>query len=274
MPRARAKSPLADLLGARKDPAFERLAGLAAKLLDAPMALVTLIDGPHLHALGRVGPPDLAKPGRTPAKDTFCRHAVASGETLVVEDAREHELTKGLAVVKSGKALAYAGVPLRLDGVVLGTLCVADSRPRAWKREEIALLEDLALSVRTELETRADLDARRRAETGLQRADDRLRGLIDNSPAAIYALDLKGHVLFSNPAAEALLGGRRGLTADDEAVIAGGAPVESEEALEGGAVHHTVRFPLTDEAGEPYGICGISTDVTEGKRASACSSAC
>src|SRR6476661_6080281 len=153
MPRARVKSPLADLLGARKDPTFERLAGLAAKVLDAPMAMVTLIDGPHLHALGRVGPPDLAKPGRTPVKDTFCRHAVAAGETLVVEDAREHALTNELAVVKSGKALAYAGAPLTLgSGAVVGTLCVADSRPRAWKREEIALLEDLALSVRTELE--------------------------------------------------------------------------------------------------------------------------
>ena len=68
MPRARES----------KDPAFERLAGLAAKVLDAPMAMVTLIDGPHLHALGRVGPPDLAKPGRTPVKDTFCRHAVVA----------------------------------------------------------------------------------------------------------------------------------------------------------------------------------------------------
>jgi PAS domain S-box-containing protein len=231
------------------------------------MAMVTLIDGPHLHVLGRVGPADLAKP-RTPVSDTFCQHAVSSAQTLVVDDAREHDLTKGLAVVKSGKVLAYAGAPLA-GGAVVGALCVADSKPRAWKPEEIGLLEDLAQSVRTEIELRADLEARRRAETERQRSDDRLRGLMDNSPAAIYALDLHGQVLFSNPAAEGLLAGRQGLTADDQAVIAGGAAVKGEVTLEDGAVHRCVKFPLTDEAGEPYGICGICTDVTERRQTEA-----
>ena len=213
MARARVRNPLADptrvatlratgLLGGQKAEAFERLAGLAARFTGAPMAMVALLDDPHLHTLARVGPPHLAKAGRAPVKDTFCRHVVSGGEALIVDDAREHSLTKGLASVKSGKVLAYAGIPLPLGGLVLGTLCVADDTPRAWKPDEISVLEDLARSVVTEIELRADVGARKQAETDLQRSDDRLRGLMENSPAAIYARDLDGRWLFLNRAAE------------------------------------------------------------------------
>ena len=55
-------------------------------------------------------------------------------------------------------------------------------------------------------------------------------------------------------------------------MIAAGEPVELEERSSCGGetvVHRSVKFPLTDEAGEPYGICGIATDVTERKHTEA-----
>jgi PAS domain-containing protein len=239
---------------------FDRLAGLAAKVLDAPIAMVTQLDDTHLHALGRVGPPDLAKGGRAAVKDTFCQHVVRSGEPLVVPDAREHELTKSLAAVKSGKALAYLGTPLALpSGVVLGTLCVADAKPRAWTREEIAILADLARLVLTEIERRADL-----------RSHQHLRGLMDNCPAMIVAKDLEGRYLFLNPAAERVLGtADRELSAHEQEVLSAGEPVEVDETLEveGETVLlRSVKFPLTDLAGEPYGVGDISTVITERKQ--------
>jgi PAS domain S-box-containing protein len=283
MARARVKNPLADplrvamlrgtgLLGSPPDEAFDRLAGLARKIFRTPIAMVTLLDDTHLEAKSCAGPRHLAS---SPLKETFCQHVVGSSEPLVVDDAREHDLTKGLSIVTCGKALAYAGVPLTVHGYVIGTLCIADAKPRAWTRDDVGILEDLARSVLTEIALRADIEARKRAEAELERVTERLRGLMDNSPAVILGKDLEGRYLFLNRAGERALGmteaeaiGRAGvaLSAHDRSVVAGGVPGASEETLELGGetvVHRSVKFPLTDEAGEPYGICAISTDVTE-----------
>src|SRR4051812_1058773 len=299
MPRARVSDPLADpirlamlrstgLLGTPHEAAFDRLAGLARKLLKAPVGMVSLLDDTHLHVKSCVGLPDLAEAGRVPVTESFCQHVVITERALVVEDAREHELTRELAIVKSGMALAYAGVPLVLPGgFVVGTLSVVDSEPRAWTPEEVESLQDLAASVATEIEMRADIEARKQAESDLQRSTDRLRGLMDNSPTIIFAKDLAGRYLFLNHAGEQLLGlpeskaiGKTdadlhpaevaaALQENDQAVVAGGEPVEIEASidLDGRTiVYRSVKFPLTDEAGEPYGVCGISTDITERKQ--------
>jgi secondary thiamine-phosphate synthase enzyme len=188
--------------------------------MKAPIAIVTLVDDTHLHAKSCAGSRDLeAKAGRTPVHETFCRHVVGAAEPLIVPDARQNELTRGMAVVKSGKALAYLGVPL-------------------------------------ELELRAALDARKQAEADLAR----LRRVLDHSPALVYAKDLAGGSVFANRAALQAPPTRSlgALGEADVAVIAGGSPVEADETLEldGGAfVHRTVRFPMTDAAGEPCGVC-------------------
>ena len=187
----------------RKDPVFERLAALAANVLDAPMAMVT---GAQEQTLAHVGSAELAR-------------LVRAAGPVVIDDAREDERTQGLAAVKSGKVLAYAGVPLTLPGGAIGVLAVADVKPRDWKRRETAVLEELAQSARVELELRAELEA-------LQR----LRGLFETAPVAISANDLEGRSLLRNPAAEQLGG---------------------EQPL------NVVEFPLTDLAGEAYGTGAI-----------------
>ncbi|HEX8343673.1 MAG TPA: ATP-binding protein, partial [Actinoplanes sp.] len=58
--------------------------------------------------------------------------------------------------------------------------------------------------------------------------------------------------------------------ANDLVAISQGSPIRLEETApgdDGERTYITVKFPLMDGAGRPYAICGISTDITERKRA-------
>jgi len=74
-------------------PSFDCLARLAAHVLNAPMALVSLVDADRQFFKSCLGLPEpWASERQSPLTHSFCQHAVASREPLLVDDAREHEL--------------------------------------------------------------------------------------------------------------------------------------------------------------------------------------
>ncbi|HKT61232.1 MAG TPA: PAS domain S-box protein [Gemmatimonadales bacterium] len=144
------------LLDSPPEEAFDRLTRLASRLLGAPVALVTLLGEDRAFFKSAIGLPEpWAARRSTPLAYSFCRHVVASGAPLVVEDARRHPLVRGNPAIRELRWIAYAGVPLTMDGgPAVGALCVADNLPRIWSPRDLALLADLAASVMTELEIR------------------------------------------------------------------------------------------------------------------------
>jgi GAF domain-containing protein len=141
------------LLDSAPDPSFDRHVRLAAELLNAPIALVSLVDEDRQFLKSCIGIEEpLATDRETPLSHSFCQHAVAQRQPLIVEDAREHPVLKHNPAVEESGTIAYAGVPL-IDGAghALGTLCVIDSRPRQWTKHQVELLADLAASVVSEI---------------------------------------------------------------------------------------------------------------------------
>lgn len=138
------------------DEAFDRLARLASRALGAPIALVTLVEPDRQVFAGFVGLPEpWASWRQTPLSYSFCQHVVASGELLLVADAREHPLLRANRAVAELGAVAYAGVPLiSSEGHVLGAFCGLDTRPHTWTAEEVATLHDLAALAMAELDRR------------------------------------------------------------------------------------------------------------------------
>ena len=60
------------------------------------------------------------------------------------------------------------------------------------------------------------------------------------------------------------------LECNDQKVLAEGKPVQYEETLplpDGKHTFISIKFPLKDAAGNTYGLCGISTDISDRKRA-------
>jgi GAF domain-containing protein len=144
------------LLNAAMDADFDRLAKLAAQLVSAPAAFVTIIDDERQHIKSVAGEADV-KPGDDMTLDrSFCRFAVASREPLLIEDSRLNELVKDLPPTKEG-IIAYAGVPLfGAEGEALGALCVVDSKPRRWSSEDVENLQVLSRSATALLERRRE----------------------------------------------------------------------------------------------------------------------
>ena len=124
-------------------PVFDRLTRLAAHLLQAPMAAVTLIDAERLLLVSSHG---MAEPPRQSAlEDSICQYAVAAGTPLVVEDL---STDARLSTHRSATALgvvSYVGAPLiTSDGYAVGTICVMDVTPRSWSDDQLANLTTLA----------------------------------------------------------------------------------------------------------------------------------
>jgi two-component system cell cycle sensor histidine kinase/response regulator CckA len=144
------------LLDTPPEEAFDRLTRMAARLLGAPISLITLVTEDRQFFKSATGLPEpWASRRGSPLSHSFCRHVAASGEPMVVEDTRRHPLLRGNPAVRELGWIAYAGVPLvTRQGHVVGAFSVVDGMPRLWSERDVALLRDLAACAASEIELR------------------------------------------------------------------------------------------------------------------------
>jgi serine/threonine protein kinase len=153
-----------DILDTPPHGAFDRIAALAARLFDAPIAIVSIVDHDRIWFTSRDGVA-LDEVERARSLSTS---AILHNEPWVASDSRTDPATLTSRAVADEMGIRFSvAVPLTTsDGHDLGTLCVLDydARP-AVTDEEMRNLEDLAAMVMSELELRI---ATRRALDGQQ----------------------------------------------------------------------------------------------------------
>jgi len=120
---------------------FDRLTRIACAAFDVPVALVSLVDGERQWFKSCVG----LEVDETSRDLAFCSHVVHSSEELVVPDTLlDERFADNPLVVEAPRLRFYAGAPLILgDGECIGTLCIADTRPRDFSEAGMATLRDL-----------------------------------------------------------------------------------------------------------------------------------
>lgn len=135
---------------------FDRVSRFARRFLGIDTAVVSLVDDHQQLFKGHDGlRADLAARGRSSLSHSYCKFPVATGERLVVPDARDSALLSESPAIADHHAVAYLGVPLELsEGVVLGTLGVFNATPRSWTPQDVATLEELAAVALAEIEDR------------------------------------------------------------------------------------------------------------------------
>src|SRR5882672_10843591 len=131
---------------------FDDLTELAARICEAPVAMITLVDEDRQWFKAKVG----VSINETSRDISFCAHAITQPGLFIVPDAtRDERFAKNPLVKSDPKVRFYAGAPLVTpDGYALGTLCVIDKVPRELRPDQKQALRILARHVVTQLELR------------------------------------------------------------------------------------------------------------------------
>jgi predicted PurR-regulated permease PerM/GAF domain-containing protein len=148
--------------------AFDRAAQRVADVFDARMAMVSLVDRSCQVWQGVAGLPTGSDGAQreSPRETSLCGHVVAAHETMVVADIHRDPRFAANPVLQAAGIRFYAGVPLRIDGQVIGALAIMDTEPRELSERETELLETMAAEVMETLRRgRSDAAMARPAET-------------------------------------------------------------------------------------------------------------
>jgi two-component system cell cycle sensor histidine kinase/response regulator CckA len=255
------------LLDTPPEEAFDRLTRMASRLLGTPVSLISLVADDHQFFKSAIGLPEpWASHRTTPISFSFCGGVVATGEPLVLEDARRHPLLRHNPVIRELGWVAYAGVPLvTRQGQVVGSFCVIDKTPRLWSERDIALLQDLAASVVTEIELRSQIAERRYAEQGRRESEEQFNSTFEDAGIGMALISPDGRWLRINRALSDMLGASRddliGLSVESRAHPAD-APAHREAIrllLAGECRTYTMETRFVRQSGEiVWGLVSVS----------------
>ncbi|MBT2774623.1 diguanylate cyclase [Halomonas sp. ISL-60] len=208
-----------ELLDSPDEPAFDRVTRLVTKLLNVPISTVTLIDAKRQWLKSRVGV-DTRETSRDVA---FCAYTIMGTEPLIINDASQDPRFAHNPFVTAVDGIRfYAGIPLSTTkGLMLGSLCAIDTKPRAISESELAALQDLAAIVTDEIHLRERLVLEKKnaqlsqqalnelhhsMECQIERRTNELKLVIESAYDAYISIDAKDVILDWNRAAEAMFG--------------------------------------------------------------------
>ncbi len=159
---------------------------------------------------------------------------------------------------------------------------------QAQSQLEQRVAERTASLLEANRDLKKEISSRRKAETAVVESEQRLRAIVDNTPAYIYIKDPYGRYLFASRSLAAALEmpaeeiqGRTDhdlfpqsvadmAVANDRRVWAEGKAMEfDEKSYDLFGQEHTflaTKFPLQGANGNIRAICGVSTDITERTR--------
>ncbi|GGO61408.1 PP2C family protein-serine/threonine phosphatase [Nonomuraea cavernae] len=183
------------------DGTFDRIALLAARVFDVPMASVTIVGEDHVWFRAHTGLPEgLCQIPRHPG---LCASVILQSDPYSVSDALTDPRTAANPLVSQLGVRFYAAAPIiTADGHRLGTVNVLGDQPRETTFQEMRTLTDLAAVVAGELELRLSamntvaLERRLREQAEAERRRLELltstlrRVLLPPSPPKVPGLDI------------------------------------------------------------------------------------
>jgi len=133
-----------------RDEVLRQFVRLASQALSIPGSFISVLDDEQQHVMAAHN----FTLTRSSREDSLCRYAVDSDSTVVIPDTllderfATHPLIIGAPFIRF-----YAGTPLKNStGMILGTLCVTDTKPHPFSPAQVTMLTMLATLVMSFLE--------------------------------------------------------------------------------------------------------------------------
>lgn len=136
------------LLSLESVPVFEEATQIAARLLDMPICMLSIMESDHQRFRSAVGLShlglmnELAAFRQLPRGESFCTHVVDSQQILVISDTLSHPAFANSLLTQQYGVRAYLGVPLVTSrGCCIGTLALMDLVPRIFNQRDIEFVQ-------------------------------------------------------------------------------------------------------------------------------------
>ncbi|MFZ2234773.1 MAG: PAS domain-containing protein, partial [Dokdonella sp.] len=184
------------VLDSEAEPLFDALARAAGLVAGTPIALLSLADEERHWFKASVGF-DGAR--EVSYENAFCTHAMLGDQLFEIPDTLlDPRFCDNVLVCGEPNVRFYAGAPIMLDGLNLGTVCVIDGVPRTLDATQKAILVELAKAAAYALQQRAEASERaathsQAVEVARQRDEEhtRLNHIIQATRAGIWEWDLE-----------------------------------------------------------------------------------
>ncbi|WP_443749836.1 ATP-binding protein [Asticcacaulis solisilvae] len=277
-----------DILDSDPEPGFDTITRLAADIFRAEICAVSLIDTERQWFKSAVGM-DVCE---TPRDEAFCDYTIRRDAILVVLDAsRDPVFHDHPAVTGEGHIRFYAGAPVRYDGMLVGTLCVADKVARdSFPLEDRQKLQSLADTVSTLMAMRKDGLIKKEIIRARNETQKKLEMMEKVAGVGYWHVDVASETFTWSRGVYTILGlspetytpkigaGAERYHPDDwehmqsavKATFENGAPfsIEARMYRPDGELRwvHAEGSAECDEAGRPVSIFGIYRDITDQKQ--------
>lgn len=168
-----------EILDTEREADFDDIVALAARICEAPISVVNLIDAERQWFKAEVG----LGVRETPIDSSICAHAILEESFVEIPDTQQDcRMVDNPLCLGDPSLRFYAGTLLKTaEGLPLGTLCILDYKPRRLDDLQRDALVVLGRQVMTQLDLRAAL---RRQRLLAREIDHRVK----NSLAAVTAI--------------------------------------------------------------------------------------
>src|SRR5262249_7387948 len=193
---------------ATREPFFDQIAGDAARLLAAPVAILGFLDADREWVKAAVGWNVMS----LPAQYSIAARLLHEREATIISDMSVDPRFAAHPMVTAAPFLRFlAAVPLiDEEGFFLGALTILARTPRTLTQEQSDILRNLAACVVAELRLRRQSREIERLASELEEAQERFRDFFERTTDLIMSIDADGRLLHLNQAVLDALQMKRG----------------------------------------------------------------